>query len=210
LKSDIDAPKKEVSIKLQNLLEEVNQSFGHAKEVIMDVYTQALAEGFTPKEAKNLLLSSVKTVSPRTIYYYLPAESKDEKMQQLGLKKRSLQSCNDKEEALSSELLDSNKSSLIEEEKIDTFMDNLRKELDSRKITKEIYSLSALSENKDINSIIKPIQERRGLVMKSIIILSEKHAEYVSDKLQNNKAIGRHSNFKLEHDGDTVTAVLNF
>jgi len=71
------------------MLEEVNQTFGHTKEIITAAYTQALAEGISPTEAKHLILSSVKSISPRTIYYYLPNESKDKKMQQLRLKHRA-------------------------------------------------------------------------------------------------------------------------
>jgi hypothetical protein len=88
------ADKKEPSLKLKLMLEEINQAFGHAKEAIMSAYNEALAEGHTPQDAKKLILSSVKNLSSRTIYYYLPAESKDKKMQELAQRRKSLQSCN--------------------------------------------------------------------------------------------------------------------
>jgi hypothetical protein len=133
--------KQEPSIKLRMMLEEVNQAFGYAKKAVMAAYNQALSEGYSPQEAKQLILSLVHHISPRTIYLYLPDESKDKKMQALALKKRtSLQSCNDKKQNNNSDLLDSDGGRHIKESKTDRFMENLRKELDTRKITKAMYS----------------------------------------------------------------------
>jgi len=211
LDNHITPPKKEASIKLQNMLEEVNQTFGHAKEVIMAAYTQALVEGFNPTEAKNLLLSSVKTLSPRTIYYYLPNESKDNKMQQLALKKKSLQNCNDKKTSNNKDLLDSNHTGYIKKSNVDSFMEYLTKELDSRKVTKEMYLLPASLENNKSDDTLQSIsQENNEHGKKSAILLPEKFADYISDKTQTNRTIGKPSRFRLEHDGNRVTAVRDF
>ena len=70
-----------VSQKLRLMLEEVNQAFGHAKE------------GFSPEEARKLFLKSTKTVKQRTIYLYLPDECKNKHMQNIAIKRKSLQNC---------------------------------------------------------------------------------------------------------------------
>ena len=77
------------------MLIEVTNAFGDAGKAVLAAYSQALLEGFTPIEAKKLILSSVKNISPRTIYLYLPDEAKNKDMQRLRLgKKLPLQSCN--------------------------------------------------------------------------------------------------------------------
>lgn len=42
------------------MLEEINQAFGHAKQTIQVAHNQAVLEGFSPQEAKNLILENVK------------------------------------------------------------------------------------------------------------------------------------------------------
>jgi len=191
------------------MLEEVNQTFGHAKEIVTAAYTQALAEGFSPTEAKHLILSSVKSISPRTIYYYLPNESKDKKMQQLGFKQRALQNCNDKKQINNNEyVLHSNDGRQNKELKSDPFMENLSNELDSRKITKQMYLLSASLEKNNPDGTVQPLtQENRGLEIKLGIVLSEKFADYISNKTHMNRTAGRRTKFNLEHDGNIVTSV---
>ncbi len=94
-----------VSQKLQLMLEEVNQTFGEikkvkgqAKKAVESAYTKAIEEQFTPQEAAELIFSSAKNVSRRTIYLYLPDEAKDEKMQTLAKsrkKKNRVAICSD-------------------------------------------------------------------------------------------------------------------
>ena len=79
------------SPELESKLEAANLAFGHAKEAILSAYHQALSEGFSPFQAKELLFTKIKSVSQRTIYLYLPGEAKDKEKQ--GIAKRSLQSC---------------------------------------------------------------------------------------------------------------------
>jgi hypothetical protein len=202
----------DISTKLQLMLEEVNQTFGHAKEIVTAAYTQALAEGFSPTEAKHLILSSVKSISPRTIYYYLPNESKDKKMQQLGLKQRALQNCNDKKQINNNEyVLHSNDGRQNKELKSDPFMENLSNELDSRKITKEMYLLASSLEKNNSDGTVQPlVQENRGHGTKLVIVLSEKFADYICNKTHMNRTAGRRTKFNLEHDGNIVTAVRDF
>jgi hypothetical protein len=83
--------RREISSKLRMILEEVNQVFGNARTVILKAYNQALSEGFTPSEAKELLFTTVKNLSRRTVYLYLPDEAKDKKMQSVA--RGSLQNC---------------------------------------------------------------------------------------------------------------------
>jgi len=83
--------RREISSKLRMILEEVNQVFGNARSVILKAYNQALSEGFTPSEAKELLFTTVKNLSRRTVYLYLPDEAKDKKMQSVA--RGSLQNC---------------------------------------------------------------------------------------------------------------------
>jgi hypothetical protein len=85
------------------MLEETNQAYaeftsshGHAKEIISNVYFQAISEGFQPEEAKQLIFKSVKNYKKRTLYSYLPDEAKNKEMQALAKRSRSLQFCSDK------------------------------------------------------------------------------------------------------------------
>lgn len=81
------------SSKLKLMLEAANTAFGHAKEAILSAYHQALSEGFSPFQAKQLLFSNIKTVGQRTIYLYLPDEAKDKEKQRNA--KSPLQDCSD-------------------------------------------------------------------------------------------------------------------
>jgi hypothetical protein len=66
-------------------------------------------------------------------------------------------------------------------------------------------------ENDSLDDTIKPIaQENHGLASKSVILLPEKFTEYICNKTQTNRTVGRPSKFNLEHDGNTVTAVHEF
>jgi len=90
-------------------------------------------------------------------------------------------------------------------------MENLSNELDSRKITKEMYLLSASLEKNNSDGTVQPlVQENRGLGTKLVIVLSEKFADYVCNKTQLNRTAGRRTKFNLEHDGNIVTAVRDF
>jgi hypothetical protein len=81
--------------KLKMMLEEVRQVFRSGRKAVLKAYNQALSERFSPAEARDLLLATVRNVSRRTIYLYLPDESKDKKMQALAKMPRLLQNCSD-------------------------------------------------------------------------------------------------------------------
>ena len=90
-------------------------------------------------------------------------------------------------------------------------MENLSNELDSRKITNEMYLLSASLEKNNSDGTVQPLsQENRGLGTKLVIVLSEKFADYICNKTQMNRTAGRRTKFNLEHDGNIVTAVHDF
>ena len=50
---------KLLSANLANLFKEINSTFGHAKELVLEAYNLALQEKFTPQEAKQLLVDNV-------------------------------------------------------------------------------------------------------------------------------------------------------
>lgn len=64
-----------LSTQLTELFAEINNTFGHAKELIMRAYNLALQEGYTPFEAKNLIIENVK-FGKTTVYNALPDECK--------------------------------------------------------------------------------------------------------------------------------------
>ena len=66
-----------ISIKLQELMNQANNSFPSTGEAIMAAYNQALEEGYTPRQAKNILYNNIHFLNERTIRRYLPLEAKD-------------------------------------------------------------------------------------------------------------------------------------
>ena len=66
-----------ISIKLQELMNQANNSFPSTGEAIMAAYNQALEEGYTPRQAKNILYNNIHFFDERTIRRYLPLEAKD-------------------------------------------------------------------------------------------------------------------------------------
>jgi len=125
------------------------------------------------------------------------------------LKQRALQNCNDKKASNNNnDVLHSNDGRQNKELKSDPFMENLSNELDSRKITKQMYLLSASLEKNNPDGTVQPLtQENRGLEIKLGIVLSEKFADYISNKTHMNRTAGRRTKFNLEHDGNIVTSV---
>ena len=66
-----------ISIKLQELINQANNSFPSTGEAIMAAYNQALEEGYTPRQAKNILYNNMHFLNERKIRRYLPLEAKD-------------------------------------------------------------------------------------------------------------------------------------
>jgi hypothetical protein len=66
-----------ISIRLQELINQANNSFPSTGEAIMAAYNQACEEGHTPRQAKNILYNNVHFLDERTIRRYLPLEAKD-------------------------------------------------------------------------------------------------------------------------------------
>jgi hypothetical protein len=66
-----------ISSKLQELMNQANNSFPSTGEAIMAAYNQALQEGNTPRQAKNILYNNIHFLDERTIRRYLPLEAKD-------------------------------------------------------------------------------------------------------------------------------------
>ena len=53
--SNIDLSEKRISQHLQDLIDAANNSVGTLKEQILEIYYQAVKEGFTPHQAKFLI-----------------------------------------------------------------------------------------------------------------------------------------------------------
>ncbi|MGH9987942.1 MAG: hypothetical protein ACRD8W_28710, partial [Nitrososphaeraceae archaeon] len=84
-------PKNKVVIsdRLASYIQQINITFGHAKDLIREAYRIATEEeNYTPEDAKNLLLENITVFSKRTIYSSLPDECKDQAQQQRRLNKR--------------------------------------------------------------------------------------------------------------------------
>lgn len=67
---------KTISDELQSLIDQANSTFGKAKEIVMAAYSRALDDGFTPQEAKDLLLEKITVFKKSTLYSYIPGEAK--------------------------------------------------------------------------------------------------------------------------------------
>jgi hypothetical protein len=66
-----------ISIKMQDLINQANNRFPSTGEAIMAAYNQALEEGYTPRQTKNILFDNIHFLDERTIRRYLPLEAKD-------------------------------------------------------------------------------------------------------------------------------------
>ena len=75
---------KLLSANLANLFKEINSTFGHAKELVLEAYNLALQEKFTPQEAKQLLVDNVTIFKKTQIYACLPSECKNPVKQRAG------------------------------------------------------------------------------------------------------------------------------
>jgi hypothetical protein len=69
--------RRELSVQLADLFIQINTTFGHAKELILKAYNLAKHEGYSPVEAKHLIMDNIAVFSKRTKYSYLPDECKD-------------------------------------------------------------------------------------------------------------------------------------
>lgn len=81
----IKHPTTSISSKLQQLIERANSSFPSTGDAVMAAYKQAIGEGYTPRQAKNVLYDNIHFLDKRTIRRYMPNEAKDtEKIRNLG------------------------------------------------------------------------------------------------------------------------------
>ena len=75
--SNIELNEKRISKHLQDLIDGANNSVGTLKVQILEIYHQAVKEGFTPHQAKLLIKERVLAkAAPSYIYKVLPEESK--------------------------------------------------------------------------------------------------------------------------------------
>ena len=75
--SNIELNEKRISQHLQDLIDAANNTVGTIKEQILEIYHQAVKEGFTPHQAKLLIKERVLAKAALSyIYKVLPEESK--------------------------------------------------------------------------------------------------------------------------------------
>ena len=77
MSEDVSTEYPKISTKLQELMNQANNSFPSTGEAIIAAYNQALEDGFTPREAKNMLYDNVIFLNKRTIRRHLPLEARD-------------------------------------------------------------------------------------------------------------------------------------
>lgn len=211
-----------MSQKLRLMLEEVNQAFGHAKEVVQAAYNQARSEGFSPEDARKLLLKNTKTFRQRTIYLYLPDECKNKHMQNIAMNRKSLQNCSDNSHSkqMSECLVVTDQTRCLPDrnknDKSDAFIQELRNTLSKREVTPEIFKESRLLDEKD-----KIIEEKERTIteLKKLndltentgfqwILLSNELSLMIHEKVGKSSKRGTITKFALKHDSHNVLEIV--
>jgi hypothetical protein len=169
------------------ILEEVNQVFGDARKVILKAYNQALSEGFTPSEAKELLFTTVKNLSRRTVYLYLPDEAKDKKMQSVA--RGSLQDGHSIASSNGHSIASSNGHSIASSNG-----DNYKRE-----------TLRPLTDELGQAEILIPISNSPGAA--SQVLLNNEFAISIQKPVSSNVSEGLLSKFVLTHKGHDIISV---
>lgn len=77
-----------LSQELQQKIKIANRQWGKAKESVLNVYKQALSDGWTPVEAAKICRDKLVIFSPSTIRGILPDESKTQSMKRSGAYKQ--------------------------------------------------------------------------------------------------------------------------
>jgi hypothetical protein len=72
--------RKKLSPELEQKIKVANRQWGKAKDSILDVFRQALKDGWTPVEAAKICREKLTIFSPRTIRGILPDEAKNQQM----------------------------------------------------------------------------------------------------------------------------------
>jgi len=168
---------REISSNLRMILEEVNQVFGDARKVILKAYNQALSEGFAPSEAKELLFTTVKNLSRRTVYLYLPDEAKDKKMQSVA--RGSLQNCSGSDIGIGGNINNNNHNE-------QNTLQPLTRELGQTEIPIPISNpttaASLLLNNEFANSIHKTVSSNVSKGLPSNFVLTHNGQDVISVK----------------------------
>jgi hypothetical protein len=171
-----------ISIKLQELMNQANSSFPSTGEAIMAAYNQALQEGNTPRQAKNILYNNIHFLDERTIRRYLPLEAKDTE------KIRTKHTTEDNDPQRSDEkdhFLNIQRSDQVEvvagtiSKKENAAPDSSRKNVLSSAMT--IMKLENILKNKD-NYIIELLESNEGLNIENRKLKEEKQAKINSQE----------------------------
>jgi hypothetical protein len=145
-----------VSDILNELVQKANTSLEQGKYYVALAYKQALKEGFTPQEAKKLLLERITVFSERTIYRGLPDEAKDRKAVELALSRKKLPSLTSGNDSLESKL-----SRFADLESIWDDADKKRRELLGRLVAamEALYTLQGIPINTISEDITRGLKE---------------------------------------------------
>lgn len=84
---------KILSRELEQKIDIANKQWGKAKESVLEVYSQALKDGWTKVEAAKICREKLTIFSPRTIQRILPEEAKNQTMKRVGVYKQIADSC---------------------------------------------------------------------------------------------------------------------
>ncbi len=199
------------STKLKMMLEEVNQAvgaakaaFGHAKDAVESAYRQAISEGFSADQAKDLIFKKVKGYSERTLYSYLPDEAKNKKMQALARRPHSLQNCSDpspKKEQKASKL-PTHQSDAIARPTAQQAAEHSITNTGESTFDLNGESVIVIDLNGEYGNQEIPLFNKTGT-----ILLEDELSELIHRKVSLNKSRGLGSQFILKHDGKRVNSV---
>jgi hypothetical protein len=171
-----------ISIKLQELMNQANNSFPSTGEAIMAAYNQALKEGYTPRQAKNILYNNIHFFDERTIRRYLPLEAKDTEK----IRTKPTTADNDPQKSAEQDHVLSNQGSdqgevmtgTVDKEE-NAAPDSKRKNVLSSAMT--IMKLENILKNKDKN-IIELLERNEELNIENRKLKEEKQAQINSQE----------------------------
>jgi regulator of replication initiation timing len=178
-----------ISIKLQELMNQANNSFPSTGEAIMAAYNQALEEGYTPRQAKNILYNNIHFFDERTIRRYLPLEAKDTEK----IRTKPTTADNDPQKSPEKDHFLSNQGSdqgevitgTVDKEE-NTAPDSNRRNILSSAMT--IMKLENILKNKDKN-IIELLERNEGLNIENRKLKEEKQAQINSQTNMSEKVL---------------------
>jgi hypothetical protein len=190
--------KKLYSTKLATLFKEINSTFGHAKELVLEAYNLAIQEKHTPQEAKQLLLDNITVFKKTQIYAYLPPECKDPVKQKAGtVSHKGEVSVPKSEQDTAAELADSVSYSISQAAEADNSLAKLqsenitlRREIENisnnvipEALTKKDRQIGELQKEKEEleHEYKKKVQQLKSRISKDTFVSASKEEQQLSD-----------------------------